>query len=177
MEHARCHTSAEGGSRDKSLTANGPCRALSGLSSRRRRDFEDAAPPLFRRISGTTGHAQHNHIEEVAQVVADEGALTTQGFDRPAQLAAHFRDSLTALGGRPFERSQPNGYARCFLRPVDRVSYEETSSPDRRHACQAPAPKDIDRLLAPIALYPDDWTTRANRRSGLSLPTQGGLEA
>ena len=53
------------------------------------------------------GHAQQDHIDDVTQVVDDDGALTTQGFHRPGQLAAHFRDRLTALGGRPLERGQP----------------------------------------------------------------------
>jgi hypothetical protein len=53
------------------------------------------------------GHAQQDHIDDVAQIVDDDGALTTQGFHRPGQLAAHFRDGLTPLGGRPLERGQP----------------------------------------------------------------------
>ena len=53
------------------------------------------------------GHAQQDHIDDVAHVVDDDGTLTTQRFDRPGQLAVHFGDRLTALGSRPLERGQP----------------------------------------------------------------------
>ena len=53
------------------------------------------------------GHAQQDHIDDVAQVVDDDGALATQGFHRAGQLAAHVRDRLTTLGRRPLERGQP----------------------------------------------------------------------
>ena len=53
------------------------------------------------------GQAQQDHIDDVAQVVDEDGALTTQGFQRAGQLAAHVRDRLTTLGGCPLERRQP----------------------------------------------------------------------
>ena len=45
LEHGRCHARAERGSRDKSLTANRPCAASSGVVL--------AAPPLSRRTYGS----------------------------------------------------------------------------------------------------------------------------
>ena len=53
------------------------------------------------------GHAQQDQIDDVTHVVDDDCALSTQGIHRPGQLAAHFRNPFTALGGRPRERGQP----------------------------------------------------------------------
>ena len=47
LEHGRCHARADRGSRDKSLTANRPCAASSGVVL--------AAPPLSRRTYGSNG--------------------------------------------------------------------------------------------------------------------------
>ena len=52
-------------------------------------------------------HAQQDHIDDVTHVVDDDGALTTQGFQRRGQFAPHVRHRLAALAGRPLERGQP----------------------------------------------------------------------
>ncbi len=53
------------------------------------------------------GDAEQDHIDDVAYVVDDDGALSTQRFDRLGQLAVDVGDRLTALGSRPLERGQP----------------------------------------------------------------------
>ena len=53
------------------------------------------------------GHAEQDHIDDVAYVVDDDGTLNTQRFDRLGQLAVDSGDRITTLGSRPFERGQP----------------------------------------------------------------------
>ena len=74
-------------------------------------EIEEALVPAFiierHGCDEEYGYAQQDDVDDVPQVVDDDGALTTQGFHRPGQLAAYFRDCVTALGGRPLERGQP----------------------------------------------------------------------
>ena len=60
LEHGRCHARADRGSRDKSLTANRPCAAWSGVVL--------AAPPLSRRTSGTNGPNQERSPERMLTI-------------------------------------------------------------------------------------------------------------
>lgn len=74
-------------------------------------------------------HAQQDHIDDVTLVIDDDGALPTQGFDRPGHLAAHFR----AAGGQASNGCGPAaiGNSHSITRDRTRGTGEACVYPER----------------------------------------------